>query len=296
MLLPLLYITVKALQEFLRKDDLKVMLLAVVALYLFVSNWLSFYSSIIEGFFTQVSFALNALILIVVMGVLYLERLRLKEMKERIKTREYFSKYMSPHIVKQLLKGSKLKLGGDKRLATILFTDVRGFTKLSEKLDPKDILTLLNGHFDIINDEIFKTNGTMLKFIGDAAMAVFNIPFAQPDHAERAIRACINIQRRMVKYSKKVKEKYGIDFAIGIGMNTGEVVVGNMGSHQYMDYTIIGDAVNTASRLNGVAKAGEIVISESTYRLVRGKFKFSPPEEVSVKGKSKPIKVYRVLY
>ncbi len=296
LLLPLLYITVKAMQEFLRRDDIKAMFFAMGTLYLFVSNWLGLYQHIIEGFFAQVSFALNAVILVVVMGVLYIERLRLKEHREKLKTRDYFSRYMSPQIVKQLLKDERLRLGGEKRPVTVLFTDVRGFTKLSENLDPKDILNILNGHFDIINDEIFKMNGTMMKFIGDAAMAVFNIPYTQPDHAERAIRACINIQKRMKSYSAKVKKKYGIDFAIGIGINTGEVVVGNMGSHKYMDYTIIGDAVNTASRLNGVARKGEIVISESTYKQVIGKFRFSPPEEVSVKGKSKPIKVYRVLY
>jgi len=295
-LLFILYLTIKVVNKYLRTNDTNYVLVLVVLLFVFFNLWLDTYSQILGNFAEHFKIIVNALPVIIIAAVVHLEGLRKKEEREKKRTREFFSKYVSEKIVDSLLGSETLELGGEKHPVTVIFTDVRGFTSLSERMDPKQIVEALNGHFDIITDEIFKEEGTVLKYIGDATMAVFNAPILQPDHAERAVRACINIQRRMREYSRHIHERFGVDFTIGIGINTGEVVVGNIGSHRYMDYTIIGDAVNTASRLNGQAKAGEIVVSESTYQLIKDRFTFSEPAEVAVKGKAQPVKIYRVIY
>ncbi|MEM3364655.1 MAG: adenylate/guanylate cyclase domain-containing protein [Candidatus Micrarchaeia archaeon] len=295
-LLFLLYLNIKLIRKYIDTDDANYVIAFAVLLFLFFNLWLGAYAEILGRFQQQFTIAMNALPMIIVIVLVWLEGKRKKEERERRKTREFFSKYVSEKIVDTLLKEKQLELGGEKHQVTVLFTDVRGFTAMSERLDPKQVVEVLNGHFDIINEEIFRENGTVLKYIGDSAMAVFNAPILQKDHAEKAVRACIAVQKRMKEYSSTVKGKMNIDFAIGIGINSGEAVVGNIGSHKYMDYTVIGDAVNTASRLNGIAKAGEIVVSESTYELIKDKFRFSKPEEVPVKGKVLPVKVYRVLY
>jgi len=239
---------------------------------------------------------MNILPILIFIIIIILESLRKKEQIEKIKTKDYFSKYLSEKIVDNLLEG-KLELGGKKEEVSILFTDIRGFTSLSEKLDAQQIVELLNGHFDIITHEIFEEEGTVLKYIGDATMAIFNAPIKHENHVEKTINACIKIQKRMNIYSDLVKQKYKIEnFSIGIGVNVGEVVIGNIGSHKYMDYTIIGDPVNTASRLNGQAGAGEIVVSEKVYFKIKNKFKFTKPESVKVKGKEKEVKIYKVIY
>lgn len=297
-LLFLLYTNVKVIRKYLDTNNTLYIILAGVLMYVLFNMWIGMYTQIVGNFINQFKMITNIFTIIIIVGLVHVESMRKKEEKERIKTKEFFSKYVSESIVDSLLKQKGLQLGGKKQLVTVIFTDVRGFTSLSEKLDPQQIVSLLNGHFNIITEEILRYKGTLLKYIGDAAMAVFNVPIKQDNHAEFAVRACISIQKRMKLYSKKIRQKYGVDFHIGIGINTGDVVVGNIGSKKYMDYTIIGDAVNTASRLNGVAKKDEIVISQSTYEQTKGcrALKFSKPMTVSVKGKSKELKVYKVLY
>ncbi len=297
-LLFLLYINVKVIKRYLDTNNTSYMILVGLLMYVLFNLWISMYMQIVGNFISQFKMITNLFTILIIVALVHLEGMRKKEEKERIKTREFFSKYVSEKIVDSLLKKKGLQLGGNKQVATIIFTDVRGFTSLSEKMMPEQIVSLLNGHFNIITEQIFKYRGTVLKYIGDAAMAVFNVPIKQENHAELAILACISIQKRMKKYSASIKEKYGAEFHIGIGINTGEVVVGNIGSKRYMDYTIIGDPVNTASRLNGVAKKDEIIISESTYNLVKDckQFKLSKPVSVAVKGKKDKIKIYKVLY
>ncbi len=296
LLLFLLYLNIKVIRRYLATDNTNYVILVAVLLFAFFNFWLTTYSEILGKFQEQFTIIMNLLPIIIIIAIVWLEGRRKKEEREKLKTREFFSKYVSEKIVNSLLKEKKLELGGKKVPVTALFTDVRGFTAMSEKLDPKQVVDVLNGHFDIINEEMFREDGTVLKYIGDSAMAVFNAPVLQEDHAVRAVRACVNTQKRMLAYSAEAKIKFGVDFTIGIGVNTGEAVVGNIGSHRYMDYTIIGDAVNTAARLNGQAKAGEVVISDSTHELVKDKFRFSEPEAVMVKGKAQPVKIYRVLY
>ncbi|MGB9635145.1 MAG: adenylate/guanylate cyclase domain-containing protein [Candidatus Micrarchaeia archaeon] len=294
-LLLLLYISIKMICRYLDTNDVKYIAMTAMVLLVFFNIWFNMYSEIFREFIEQFRIITSVMPIAIIIVIMYVEGRRVKEEKEKIKTKQFFSKYVSENIVEKLLEQKDLQLGGEKHQVTVVFTDVRGFTSLSEKLDPKQIVELLNGHFDIITEEIFNEDGTVLKYIGDATMAVFNAPVQKENHAVCAIKACVKIQNRMREYARMVKKKYGVNnFSIGIGVNTGEVVMGNIGSYRYMDYTVIGDTVNIASRLNGVAKSGEIVVSESTYELVKGKFRFSEPEEVAVKGKSIPIKVYRV--
>ncbi len=295
-LLFILYLTIKVIERYLHTNDTSYIFALMILLFAFFNLWLNSYSDILGSFIEQFKIIVNALPIVIIAVVVHLEGLRKREEREKKRTREFFSKYVSEKIVDSLLGGNKLELGGEKHQVTIIFTDVRGFTSLSEKMDPKQVVEVLNGHFDIITDEFFREEGTVLKYIGDATMAMFNAPVIQPDHAERAVRACIRMQKRMQEYSRHIHAKFGVDFTIGIGINTGDVIVGNIGSHRYMDYTIIGDAVNTASRLNGQAKAGEIVVSESTHLLIKDKFRFSEPIEVTVKGKALPVKIYKVVY
>lgn len=295
-LLLLLYVNVKVIKKYLRSNNILLLFFSGVLLFTFFNYWLTVYSIILGNFVNHFQIIMNILPIFIFIVIIVLESLRKKEQIEKNKTRDYFSKYLSEKIVDNLLEG-KLELGGKKEEVTILFTDVRGFTSLSEKLDAQQIVELLNGHFDIITHEIFEEEGTVLKYIGDATMAIFNAPIKHENHTEKTINACIKIQKRMNIYADLVHQKYNIEnFSIGIGINVGEVVIGNIGSHKYMDYTIIGDPVNTASRLNGQAKAGEIVVSEKVYSKVKSKFKFSEPESVKVKGKENEVKIYRVIY
>lgn len=295
-LLLLLYVNVKVIKKYLKSNNLVLLFFSGVLLFAFFNFWLNVYSIILGNFLNHFQIIMNILPIFIFIIIIVLESLRKKEEIEKIKTKNYFSKYLSEKIVDNLLEG-KLELGGKKEEVSIIFTDIRGFTSLSEKLDAQQIVELLNGHFDIITHEIFEEEGTVLKYIGDATMAIFNAPIKQVNHVEKTILTCIKIQKRMNIYADLVKQKYGIEnFSIGIGVNVGEVVIGNIGSHKYMDYTIIGDPVNTASRLNGQASAGEIVVSEKVYLEVKNKFNFSKPEKVKVKGKEKEVKIYKVIY
>lgn len=295
-LLLLLYVNVKVIKKYLKSNNLVLLFFSGVLLFAFFNFWLNVYSIILGNFLNHFQIIMNILPIFIFIIIIVLESLRKKEEIEKIKTKNYFSKYLSEKIVDNLLEG-KLELGGKKEEVSIIFTDIRGFTSLSEKLDAQQIVELLNGHFDIITHEIFEEEGTVLKYIGDATMAIFNAPIKQVNHVEKTILTCIKIQKRMNIYADLVKQKYGIEnFSIGIGVNMGEVVIGNIGSHKYMDYTIIGDPVNTASRLNGQASAGEIVVSEKVYLEVKNKFNFSKPEKVKVKGKEKEVKIYKVIY
>jgi adenylate cyclase len=295
-LILLLYVNVKVIKKYLRSNNLLFLFLSGILLFTFFNYWLSVHSIILGNFLNHFQIIMNILPILIFIVIIVLESLRKKEEKEKIKTKNYFSKYLSEKIVDNLLEG-KLELGGKKEEVSIIFTDIRGFTSLSEKLDAQQIVELLNGHFDIITHEIFEEEGTVLKYIGDATMAIFNAPIKHENHVEKTINACIKIQKRMKIYADLVQQKYKIEnFSIGIGVNVGEVVIGNIGSHKYMDYTIIGDSVNTASRLNGQADAGEIVVSEKIYLEIKNKFKFTKPKSVKVKGKEKEVKIYKVIY
>jgi len=169
--------------------------------------------------------------------------------------RDAFSKYVAPAVVDSILKDpSKLTVGGEKRDLTILFSDIRGFTTFSEKMDAKELAGFLNDYLGQMTDIVFETGGTLDKYIGDAVMAFWGAPVDQPQHASNSLRAAREMQKKLATLRPLYKEKYGVDVQIGIGINSGTVNVGNMGSERIFEYTVIGDHVNLASRLEGLTK------------------------------------------
>ncbi len=221
-----------------------------------------------------------------------------KSLKEKEQIKDAFRRYVSHQVAEEIFKnpGKYLEtLKGVRKKVTILFADIRGFTPLAEKLPAEEVVFLLNQVLSTMTDAVFRWEGTIDKFIGDCIMAIFGAPISHIDDTRRAINAAIDIQQAIAKLnSKLVKEGKG-PIRIGIGINTGEAVVGNIGAKDRLDYTVIGDAVNLASRLEGVAKEGEIVVSESVFQEANDSFKFSEPMLVKIKGKETPVKIYQVI-
>jgi adenylate cyclase len=206
-------------------------------------------------------------------------------------------RYHSPQVIEMILKGSqetKENIMEPKDLtATILFTDIIGFTPLSEKMPPREINFLLNQFFSRMTDIIFKFDGTLDKYIGDSLMAVFGAPMEKKDDPERAIQAALEMKRELTSLMKKTEPERRFDIRIGI--NTGRVVAGNIGSPNRMEYTVIGDPVNIASRLESIAQPNQILIGEETYSYVKRKFKTKKLGPKKVKGITAEIMVYEVL-
>jgi len=214
--------------------------------------------------------------------------------KNELKTA--FQRYVSPEVIEEILsEPDKNYMRTDKRLMSVLFSDLRGFTAMSEKIEPEQVVEILNEHFEVMSDIILKNRGTLDKFVGDEIMALFGAPIYTESHALKAIKTALEMQKAQDELSKKVKKKFGIEVQIGIGINTGDMVVGNIGCKQRMDYTVIGDSVNIAARLCSSAKPGQILISETTYAEVKKLVKVEELEPITVKGKSKPLHIYNVV-
>ena len=192
---------------------------------------------------------------------------------------------------------SKLKLGGDKKNLSVLFSDIRGFTTVSEKLTPEELVHLLNEYLTAMTDIVFKYDGLLDKYMGDAIMAVFGAPLDQPDHPERACMTAIRMMEKLKKLQKKWSDEERPVLDIGIGINSGDMVVGNMGSEMRFDYTVMGDSVNLGSRLEGINKeyGTNIVISEFTYEKVKDTLLCRELDSVRVKGKALPVRIYELL-
>jgi adenylate cyclase len=206
-------------------------------------------------------------------------------------------RYHSPQIIEMILRGSqetKENIMEPKDLtATVFFTDIVGFTPLSEKMPPREINLLLNQFFSRMTDIIFKYDGTLDKYIGDCIMAVFGAPIEKKDDAERAIQAALEMKRELKAIMKETGPERKFDIRIGI--NTGRVVAGNIGSPNRMEYTVIGDPVNIASRLESIAQPNQILIGEETYKRVKRKFKIKKVGPKKVKGRATEVMVYEVL-
>ncbi len=224
-------------------------------------------------------------------------RLRTEE-KEKRWIKKTFSYYLSPQVINELISSpEKLKLGGERKNLTVLFSDIRGFTNLSEKLTPEEVVSLLNEYLSSMTEIVFKYDGTLDKFIGDAIMAFWGAPIPQKDHAERAVFCALEMIEQLSQLQEKWKQQNKPIMDIGIGINTGDMVVGNMGSNQRMDYTVIGDNVNLASRLETLNRqyGTKIIISETTYEIIKEKVETKPLGQVNVKGRQKPIAIYEVI-
>ncbi|SFL27440.1 adenylate cyclase [Paenibacillus sp. 1_12] len=218
------------------------------------------------------------------------------ETKQKNYITKQFGRYISPDLVKEIAKSdSEIQLGGIKRELSLLFLDVSGFTPLSEKLKPEEVVDFLNMMFNLITEVTLQNRGTIDKFIGDAAMILYNAPLDVPDHAYYAVKTGFEIQEGMEQIRRDVEAKYGVTLSIRIGINTGDVVVGNIGSYLRVDYTAIGDNVNTAARIESNARPNKVWVSESTYDLTRNYFEYEFAGEKLMKGKSTPLKLYEVV-
>ncbi len=220
------------------------------------------------------------------------------EEREKKKIRGAFQYYLTPSVVNEILKDpSKLKLGGDKKRLSVMFSDIRGFTTISEKLSPENLVQLLNEYLTAMTNIVFKHDGLLDKYIGDAIMAVFGAPLDQPDHAQRACYTAVEMMAELKTLQKKWAAEGWPEINIGIGVNTGDMVVGNMGSEMRFDYTVMGDSVNLASRLEGTNKeyGTRMIISEFTHESVKDEFVCRELDAVRVKGKKLPVRIFELL-
>ncbi|MCE5336127.1 MAG: FHA domain-containing protein [Desulfobacteraceae bacterium] len=222
--------------------------------------------------------------------------IKMAEMAKRIEaeavTRERFQRLLSPDLAEMVVSGKlKVEKGGENRTATVLFSDIRGFTSMCENMTPAEVLAMLNEHFEIMVEIAFRYEGTVDKFVGDMIMVVWGAPVAHSDDPVRALRAALEMQAALEEYNKSAQR----EIRVGIGVNTDELVAGYIGSSRTMSYSVLGDAVNIASRLCSAAGPGQILISDNTYRQVKDCFEVEVLNPIRVKGKSKPLKVYGVL-
>ncbi len=219
------------------------------------------------------------------------------EEKEQIK--DAFRRYVSHQVAEEIFKDPTKyieTLKGTRRPVTVLFADIRGFTPLSERLGAEEVVTLLNEVLTKMTNFIFRYEGTIDKFLGDGLMAIFGAPIAHPDDISRAINAAVSIQQAIAAMNENRQEMNKETIKVGIGIDTGEVVVGNIGAKVRLNYTVIGQSVNIAARLQEVAAGGEIIISDRVFTGAEVDYKFSEPMLIKVKGKEEPVKIYRVIY
>ncbi|MFN8411300.1 MAG: adenylate/guanylate cyclase domain-containing protein [Anaerolineales bacterium] len=217
---------------------------------------------------------------------------------EKRRVRNLFSRFISPEMVDQMMSTQDLNSLNKRSDVSIIFSDIRGFTTLSEKLAPEDVVALLNPYLEAMSEVIYKHGGTVDKYEGDAIIAFFGEPVHYADHAARALRASLDMRKSLEALRKKwAEEGRPNQIEMGIGINSGEVFVGLLGSAQRINYTVIGDNANLASRLQDLTKtyAWPILISESTYQSVKDEFETEFADAVTVKGKTQPVNVYKVI-
>ena len=202
--------------------------------------------------------------------------------------------YTPKHLTDKILT-SRSSIEGERKIVTVLFADVANFTTISDKIDPEEVHQIMNGCFKILMIQIHRHEGTINQFTGDGVMALFGAPISHEDHAQRACKAALEIQKAMVDYNDKIERDHKIKFKLRIGLNSGPVVVGAIGDDLRMDYTAIGDTTNLAKRMETIAEPGNIYISENTYGLVKPYFDFDDLGSIPVKGKERPQHIYKLI-
>jgi adenylate cyclase len=220
------------------------------------------------------------------------------EGRQKLFIKNAFKQYLSPAVIEELIQHpERLKLGGERRMLSIFFSDLEGFTGISEGLEPEALTALLNDYLSAMTDIIHEEGGTVDKYEGDAIIAFWNAPLQQPDHARRCVRAALRCQARLAELRPSLRERLGKDLNMRIGINSGPAVVGNMGSHTRFDYTMIGDAVNLAARLEGINKhfGTYTLISQATKEQMEDAFPVRELSRVAVVGRREPVVVYEPL-
>jgi adenylate cyclase len=216
--------------------------------------------------------------------------------KEEV-ARANYSRFLPEYVVKQMLENPEsFKLGGVTQTITILFADIRGFTRISEHAAPEKIVDLLNRYFSAMTDIIFAHGGTLDKYLGDGLMALFGAPTTTPKDANNALSAAVAMQRRMISINAELRDEGFPEIGVGIGLHTGEVTVGYIGSERRSEYTAIGDSVNTSSRLESNAKGGQILVSEVTAKAAKSRYELTPREPINVKNREQPVPLFEVQW
>src|SRR2546423_1520025 len=209
--------------------------------------------------------------------------------------RANYGRFLPEYVVKQMLENPEsFKLGGVNQTITVLFADIRGFTRLSENANPEKVVQLLNKYFSAMTDIIFAHGGTLDKYLGDGLMALFGAPTTTPQDAGNALNAAVAMQRRIIGINQELRDEGLPEIGVGMGLHTGEVTVGYIGSERRSEYTAIGDTVNTASRLESNCRGGQILVSEATAKAARSRYTLTPREPISVKNREQPVPLFEV--
>ncbi|HET6841617.1 MAG TPA: adenylate/guanylate cyclase domain-containing protein [Candidatus Angelobacter sp.] len=208
--------------------------------------------------------------------------------------RSALERFLSPDVVEMVVANPDIRLGGVNQEVTVMFADIRGFTPMSEAMSPEQIVEILNEYFTRVTDVIFDNGGTLDKYIGDAVMAVFGAPISKGNDAANCVESAIQIQQLLIELNRDAAARKWPELRVGIGINTGIVTAGNIGSPRRIDYTVIGDTVNTASRLMSNAAGGQILISDSTAVAIGGSFETAPLPPLRLKGRTGPVNVFSV--
>ncbi len=210
--------------------------------------------------------------------------------------RANYSRFLPEYVVKQMLENpDSFKLGGVNQTITVLFADIRGFTRISEHAQPEKIVGLLNKYFSAMTDIIFAHGGTLDKYLGDGLMALFGAPSVPRRRiASNALNAAVAMQRRILGINLELRQEGLNEIGVGIGLHTGEATVGYIGSERRSEYTAIGDTVNTAARLESNARGGEILVSDATAKAARSRYKLKPRDPITVKNREQPVVLWEV--
>jgi adenylate cyclase len=220
-----------------------------------------------------------------------------KKVEAEIVMRERFSRLLSPNIADQVIAGKlEVKQGGQRvEECTVFNSDIRGFTRMSEGTSPEVLVEMMNGYFELMVDTIFKFEGTLDKFMGDGIMALWGAPVLAPDDAPRSVECALEMSQALGVFNRARMEKDQAPLAVGIGIHTGPLVAGYIGSSKALSYTVIGDTANTSARLCSHALAGQIIVSEGTLSKLKGRFETEELPAAKVKGKEKPMRIYNVV-
>ena len=219
-----------------------------------------------------------------------------KKLQQEALTRDRFQRLLSPAIAEQVIAGKvEVAKGGEQRQTTVLFSDIRGFTSMSESRNAQEIVDMLNEYFELMVDIVFQYEGTLDKFVGDEIMALYGSPVTHADDPIRAVRTALEMLRVLDEWNQQRAAEGKVPVVIGIGINTGEVVAGYLGSSKALEYTVIGDPVNTGARLCSAAQAGQILVSEDTEKHLNGLFDLQEQPPIPLKGKSRPLRIFSVI-